>query len=161
MSVSTRPDPERSGAVEIATRRRLRLPDSVQLRSTLPVGALALSVVCEHPPDELGRTTLDGTVRTFRVQLSTSIKVPTFTSGVVGKCVPTTQDQRKDETLHTWDRPRPTTINTADHLLIDPFFAVIIRFCARALSYRSQPAKVRAKSRFMHIPGYSSRSYRS
>ena len=63
--MSTRPDPERSGAVEIATRRRPRLrlvwnlrelthknpsygafpPDSVQLRFTLPFGALVLGLL--------------------------------------------------------------------------------------------------------------------
>ena len=67
VNMSTRPDPEGSGTVEIATRRcpRLRVvwdlrelthnknpgygafpPDLVQLRSTLPVGTLVLAFIC-------------------------------------------------------------------------------------------------------------------
>ena len=69
VSMSTRPDPEGSGTVEIATRRcpRLRVvwdlrelthknpghgafpPDLAQLRSTLPVGALVLGFVFVGP----------------------------------------------------------------------------------------------------------------
>ena len=66
VSMLTRPDPERSGAVQIATRRRPSLrvlwtcvssptnknpgygafpPDLVQLRSTLPIGAFVLRLV--------------------------------------------------------------------------------------------------------------------
>ena len=69
VSISTRPDPEGSGTVEIATRRRPRLravwdlrelthyqkpgygafpPDLVQLRSTLPVGALVFGIKTER-----------------------------------------------------------------------------------------------------------------